>query len=446
MDAVNISCVKQDAEIAHAIWAALEARQLDCRMTEQEDPSELKRWLRTESVSRANRVTLVLLSSRVQEGGLNHLATAVAAEGRSGTLIVCVGCGLAMQRQTAPAAARLAYLPVADPPSAADVDRIADAVREIASARDGKPRGGDGPIRIRGGRGRRRKVDASPAVQPMADKVHFSAFAPACVACEASFTLELWAFLESQRTEAMARARRGGRREEAGSKGPLKIQRGTDLTIRVNLPGFSLDNSTDTVLWDGEIANAAFRVTVPAGIAPGCHHGTASILSLGMQIARLSFEIEVAGAVDNVGPLATEEHPIRTVFASYASEDRIEVLKWKRAADTLGVDTFVDVLSLRTGQNWERELWQQVPSRDLFCLFWSEHARDSRWVEKEWRCALEARGIDYIHPVPLSDPHQVRPPRELARHLHFEDLTRIVLEYERVLRSGSPPGSRFSSL
>ena len=62
-----------------------------------------------------------------------------------------------------------------------------------------------------------------------------------------------------------------------------------------------------------------------------------------------------------------------------------------------------------------------IPEKDVFYLFWSENAQRSEWVEKEWRCALDTRGIEFIDPVPLVSPKQVPPPPELARHLHFND-------------------------
>ena len=81
-------------------------------------------------------------------------------------------------------------------------------------------------------------------------------------------------------------------------------------------------------------------------------------------------------------------------------DDRTDVLQWARGAAVAGVDVFLDVLSLREGVSWEAELFNHVPTKDLFCLFWSVPASESRWVEMEWRCALGTRGLDYIHPVP----------------------------------------------
>jgi len=60
------------------------------------------------------------------------------------------------------------------------------------------------------------------------------------------------------------------------------------------------------------------------------------------------------------------------------------------------------------------ETWKEIAEDDVFYLFWSAAAKASPWVEKEWRCALERRGENFIDPVPLVSPDIVRPPEELA--------------------------------
>ena len=90
----------------------------------------------------------------------------------------------------------------------------------------------------------------------------------------------------------------------------------------------------------------------------------------------------------------------------------------RKAAPDL--DVFLDRMSLRPGVDWERELMRQIESRDVMYLFWSEAARQSEWVEREWRYALEKRGLEFIDPFPLEDVSAVPPPPELAR-LHFSD-------------------------
>src|SRR6202030_1216765 len=84
------------------------------------------------------------------------------------------------------------------------------------------------------------------------------------------------------------------------------------------------------------------------------------------------------------------------------------------------LDVFLDVLHLRSGQDWASRLQTEIPARDVFYLFWSSDASRSAWVEREWRCALETRGLDFIDPVPLASPREVPPPAELASK-HFND-------------------------
>ena len=62
----------------------------------------------------------------------------------------------------------------------------------------------------------------------------------------------------------------------------------------------------------------------------------------------------------------------------------------------------------------------------MLLLFWSTAASQSRYVESEWRIALEEHGLDGISPVPLESPATVPPPPELSS-LHFNDWTLAIL-------------------
>jgi hypothetical protein len=84
------------------------------------------------------------------------------------------------------------------------------------------------------------------------------------------------------------------------------------------------------------------------------------------------------------------------------------------------LDVFYAPQSLRSGEKWRSRLAEEIERRDVFYLFWSRAAKESVWVEWEWRHALKVRGADYIDPVPLASPRQVPPPEELA-DLHFND-------------------------
>ncbi|MCI0559859.1 MAG: toll/interleukin-1 receptor domain-containing protein [Nitrososphaera sp.] len=165
--------------------------------------------------------------------------------------------------------------------------------------------------------------------------------------------------------------------------------------------------------------------------------GRALIGYQGITIAKVVFVVSVARQEPSeyVDRSAGAVYP-RTAFASYASENREEVLSriqgMKKIAPDL--DIFVDVLSLRSGQNWQAKLEEHVPKKDIFYLFWSQPAACSEWVEREWRLALQRRGLNYIDPVPLEEPDRAPPPQELSA-LHFSDAYVAYIAYERLKRS-----------
>jgi hypothetical protein len=272
-----------------------------------------------------------------------------------------------------------------------------------------------------------------PTKASVLEKVHFCAFAPTVVAPGAEFILQVWACRQSREDYAtmLKRAGQSGAFVPKGAKEAVPVPTGTWLTVSVAIPAFGIELATDRMYWDGDLVNTSFAMPVPRDAPPGTSVGTARIHGDHVPIAVLHFEITTGALAEKVVPLPSQERRIKSIFASYASEDRLDVLRWTQGAETLGVDVFVDVLTLRAGTNWAVELFQQVPAKDLFCLFWSKAASESVWVEREWRCALAARGVDYIHPVPLVDPRSVPPPKELGQTKHFNDPTAVFIAYER---------------
>jgi len=257
--------------------------------------------------------------------------------------------------------------------------------------------------------------------EPEIDLVQFSVFAPAKVAPARSFVLEVWAYNREQRDEVLQLATRARRLIERGSRANVRIPARKQLTLVLHLDGFVVKEPQDSFFWCGEFVNASFIVDVPPALAPGDYPGQINILHDGLLLWRIVFEITVGADSGAQMTLRARQQLFRTAFASYASADRAEVLRRVQGLSAAGVDVFLDVIALRAGQQWEEELFENIRQRDIFYLFWSEAARASEWVEREWRYALSEKGLDYIHPIPLVDPRSAPPPRELASR-HFNDL------------------------
>jgi WD40 repeat protein len=257
------------------------------------------------------------------------------------------------------------------------------------------------------------------------DNVHFSVISPSQVCQGASFVVDIWAHLGEQREEVIRRAKEALPKVEISvkSKGPINVSRGTILTIRLKIDELVVENCEDTLMWKNEIGNTNYRVTVPKETVLGSKAGMATVHA-NVLITRIYFNIQVGNKTFRSKKIQTKQEEILTAFASYASADRDYVLACiqgiQKFAPKLHVD--MDVVTLRSGQYWEKELWKMIPSKDIFYLFWSSNAAKSGWVEKEWRCALKTRGLDFIDPVSLETPEQAPPPPELSSK-HFNDWT-----------------------
>ena len=198
------------------------------------------------------------------------------------------------------------------------------------------------------------------------------------------------------------------------------------ITLRVllSIPTFGINDIEETIYWAGETGNCAFGVTVPPNVQEGFHLGVAKFFVAELQVSKLSFEIEVGLKAVTPNDVTTREDRIKTAFASYASEERNKVTG--RIQGMLKImpelDIFLDVMSLRSGDNWARKIEDEIIARDVFYLFWSRAASNSEWVDLEWRTALTKKGLEFIDPVPLEPPNEVPPPPELSS-LHFNEWT-----------------------
>ncbi|MGC1298618.1 MAG: type VI secretion system ImpA family N-terminal domain-containing protein [Alloacidobacterium sp.] len=276
---------------------------------------------------------------------------------------------------------------------------------------------------------------SAPAPSPNSQKVDFTLAAPAAVAPGIPFELFVWAHESQERARILARVREelNVRDVLARTKGPVRISSGTLLSVRLEIPGAVIGDPEDRMVWEGESTSVSFVVTLPESSRWVRFSGSAWVYANGVQVVRISFVVSVSG--NAAGMAEAQNMRYRNAFASYASEDRDAVLGRIQGICKVApeMEIFLDVVSLRSGQNWELELWRVIPASDIFYLFWSSHARKSKWVEKEWRCALRERGIEFIDPIPLESPAESPPPPELSS-LHFND-------WMLAFRRGNPPAS-----
>ncbi len=273
-------------------------------------------------------------------------------------------------------------------------------------------------------------------------RVEFAVFAPKNIVRKSVFILDVWAYLPDQYKSALMLAKELNRDALLGKKHGLELERGSTLLIAVEIESLEISDSVDTFVWNGFPTNSSFTVKVPSNIQLGQHPGKVTVTYEGMVISKIPFIIEtnVADEDKNYEKKSSEAFYPNTAFASYSRENRDEVLSrihgMKKIAPNL--DVFLDVFTLRSGQDWQKKLEEHVPTKDVFYLFWSQFAAKSEWVDREWRLALNKRGLGYIEPVPLEDIEQAPPPSEL-KSLHFNDLYVAYIQYERLKKAATKP-------
>ena len=62
---------------------------------------------------------------------------------------------------------------------------------------------------------------------------------------------------------------------------------------------------------------------------------------------------------------------------------------------------FQSVLNLEPGDYWDKELYRLINKCELFLLFWSTAAKESKWVFKEALYTFERQGKEGLHPLKL---------------------------------------------
>ena len=79
----------------------------------------------------------------------------------------------------------------------------------------------------------------------------------------------------------------------------------------------------------------------------------------------------------------------RTIFISYAHENRPEVEPSAELLRAGGVQVFIDVAGIAYGDRWQDTLQQALDQCERVMVFWSLAAKASEWVDREWRYALQ---------------------------------------------------------
>lgn len=252
------------------------------------------------------------------------------------------------------------------------------------------------------------------------DKVQFSAVAPKTFVKGDYSVIEILMYEEAFRHVVQEAIDNADDPVKETKSGFLTAEREAKITVMISSPDFEIEDNTESQIWKGGYLSFSFAVEVPEQYKKRQILFVASVYINDIIATRLKFVAKCKSLIEQKIEVTRED--VLSAFVSYASQDRNRVAMiiqgMKKARPDM--DIFFDVDSLRSGDDWEKALWREIDKRDVLFLCWSKYARDSKWVDAEWRYAFKNKGPDSIEPVPIDPPGSCPPPDELSRK-HFND-------------------------
>lgn len=263
-------------------------------------------------------------------------------------------------------------------------------------------------------------VNSSTTETVNISEVEFSAVAPKKLTKGETSIIDLVMYEEAYRkvVDQILRDAEGEVQEK--KSGVLEVEKGSRIRIELSSPDLELEDNVEEGVWRGKYLEFNLAVYVPEDFKKRQILLTASVYTDGVPLTKLRFTVKCFSLFEQKLKMIRED--VLSGFVSYASQDRDRVAS--RVQGMLkarpDMNLFFDVDSLRSGDDWERTLRAEIDRRDVLFLFWSKAAKESEWVAKEWKYALNTKGPEVIEPVPMDPPDQCPPPEEL-RGKHFND-------------------------
>ncbi|MFC1597106.1 virulence factor SrfB [Planctomycetota bacterium] len=284
------------------------------------------------------------------------------------------------------------------------------------------------------------------AVMPRLDEdVQFTAFRPKTVTPDRWHDLFVAAHLAEKRPDApddelepIEKVRRcvekligdqESRYKEVTQDSRHAIPQAGGMTFVPEMEKVEFNPCRYSFLWKEDQHVASFRMRASADIDGQMARGRISVFLGALLVADIPLQIQVdsgcASAVKREWPEKVSARPYRKIFASYSHKDLAIVEQCERYVTMIGDRYLRDWKDLRAGEEWNARLSEMIKEADVFQLFWSQHAMESKFVRQEWEYALGLGRQNFVRPVYWETPFPERPglPPGQLRGIHFQRLS-----------------------
>jgi len=292
------------------------------------------------------------------------------------------------------------------------------------------------------------------------DLVQASVFAPPLAPVDMQFLIQVWLHTPEDIAAAVAGAKDADSEAVKGATRSLQaeIARGARVDVEITCKELTIDEAdrVKSIVWRGQPEACDFVVRAPVRMAGKTIFPTFTVEADGMPAGSVQCKLvcaatpqvaqraatRSAGSVmtptfvaaptdvatlPDIGPADTVGRAYKRAFISYSNKDTAQatLIASGLSAGNPDLEFFIDVDTMRAGENWRERICDHIRACDLFVLVWSGNAKASSEVETEWQYALlqqtmGTNGGPDFYPVPIEGPPIPLPPEELS-HLNFRD-------------------------
>ncbi|MCX6900268.1 MAG: tetratricopeptide repeat protein [Verrucomicrobia bacterium] len=206
----------------------------------------------------------------------------------------------------------------------------------------------------------------------------------------------------------------------------VAIPKEGEITLVPRAEDVEFNPPSQTFMWVENVHRADFRLRASSKLVGHTARGCLTVFWGHIILAEIPLKFQVesrsASKPEAMGRHVQKARRYRKIFASYSHKDLAIVEEMERFARTFGDEYLRDWVHLRAGEHWNDRLKELIRSADLFQLFWSHNARESNYVEQEWRYACALPRPNFVRPTYWEDPCPPIP-SELGE-VHFQRLAR----------------------
>lgn len=226
------------------------------------------------------------------------------------------------------------------------------------------------------------------------NEISFTAFHPLSVQPNRNFHVIVYAHLDNV-LDAVRRDAKSGKEKliQRPIKGKTRIKPGTKIKVVAEFNKDELECAAGQLEKTNHIDSDFIRFDFDfTGLEKALN--THPRIRFSIQIAQIEIafiEISLLILEDNPQLRSTETSgtSYQRIFISYARADLEIVRKYYQAQVAAGHEVFMDVVSIRTGDNWVEAVKAAIEKADFLQLFWSVNAKHSEVVSLEWQYMLE---------------------------------------------------------